>query len=439
MPGADHKPGMLLLGETDWRDVHKPFGLLRDDRRRHVWVVGKTGSGKSTLLADLVRQDLLAGEGIALFDPHGDLVDQVLSWVPESRTADVLLFAPEDREHPLSWNVFRAGKRPHADPALFASQLLATFRAQWSEFWGPRLEHLLRNGLLAVAAHPQATLLMLYRFFTDPALRERIVARVEDPVVRHFWTTEFPLYGKALQGEALSPVLNKLGAFLANPTVRNLVGQERSRVDLRALIDRRGILLAKLPAGTLGEDVVRLLGGLLLTGLELAAMERRQSEPAVWIVLDEFQHFVNASIPTLLAEARKFGVGLVLAHQYLGQLPETVRSAVRGNVGTTLYFRLGAEDAEALAADVAPELEPGDLERQAQFRMIARLLAKGATLPPFTARTFPPVTRPESAEAVAARIVAASRARYAADRAEVERHIRRTFAPDIDHVPPGEP
>lgn len=432
---AASSPSVLVLGETDWRGVHRPFGLLRDDRRRHVWMIGKTGSGKSTLLAELIRQDLLRGEGVALFDPHGDLVDAVLPFVPPARTNDVLLFAPQDRDWPLSFNVFRAGRRGHADPALFASQLVSVFRAQWSDSWGPRLEHVLRSAILAVAPHPQATLLLLYRFLTDEAVRERIVARIDDPVVRHFWTREFPGYAKSLQGEALSPVLNKLGAFVTNPLVRNIVAQERSRVDLGALIDSRGILLARLPVGTIGADAAHLIGGLLLTGLELAAMARHRPEPAIWTYLDEFQHFVNASLATLLSEARKFGLGLTLAHQYLGQLSDEVRDAVVGNVGTKLVFRVGAEDAASLEAEFSPELDASDLERLEQYRLVVRLLAKGASLRPFTARTMPPSLRPAGADARVLRIVRQSRARYALPRSEVDARIRRAFEPpqgDVD-------
>lgn len=426
----DRDGEVLVVGETDFRGRHRRWGLLREDRLRHAWIVGKTGSGKSALLANLVRQDLERGEGLALVDPHGDLVEAVLPLVPHRRTNDVLLFAADDRAYPVSFNIFRSGRGAHSDPALFASQLISVFRKQWASFWGPRLEHVLRNAILAVAPDPRATLLFLYRFLTDEALRERVVSTVHDPVVRHFWRKEFAAYSRAFQGEALSPVLNKLGAFVSNPLMRNVVAQERSRVDFRELLDRRGILLAKLPVGTVGEDSAHLLGGLLVTGLQLAAMERRRRSPEFWLYVDEFQHFTNDSVANLLSESRKFGLGLVLAHQYLAQLPEAVRDAVIGNVGTALAFRLGAADAEALEGEFGPDLAAADLERLPQYRLAARVLAGGASLPAFTARTLAPPPPPPDAAERAARILAQSRGRHAAPRADVERAIRRSFGAD---------
>jgi hypothetical protein len=427
MPALRQPDPVLVIGETDFRGQHHPWGVYRPDRLRHAWMIGKTGSGKSTLIANLVRQDLARGEGLALIDPHGDLVDSVLPFVPKERTNQVLLFAPEDREFPVSFNVFRSGRNAHADTALLASQLVAVFRKQWADSWGPRLEHVLRNAILAVAPDPRATLLFLYRFLTDEVLRERVVDRITDPVVKHFWTKEFPAYPRALQGEALSPVLNKLGAFVANPIVRNVVAQERSRVDFQELLDQRGILLAKLPVGAIGEDAAHLLGGLLVTGLQLAAMERRRGTPEFWLYIDEFQHFTNDSLATLLSESRKFGLGLVLAHQYLGQLPDSVLDAVLGNAGTMLAFRVGAEDAEALEGEFGPDLAAADLERLAQYHLVARLLANGESLPPFTARTLPPPPRPPDALMHVERILRQSRDRHATPRPVVEQAILRSL------------
>jgi len=440
MPEPQQPERVLAIGETDFRGQHRPWGLYRADRLRHAWMIGRTGSGKSTLIANLVSQDLANDEGLALIDPHGDLVDAVLPFVPKERTNDVLLFAPEDREFPISFNVFRSRRGAHPDPALLASQLISVFRHQWASFWGPRLEHVLRNAILAIASDPRATLLFLYRFLTDEALRERVVAEVKDPVVKAFWGKEFPLYSRALQGEAMSPVLNKLGAFVSNPIVRNIVAQERSRVDFRELLDRRGILLAKLPVGTIGEDAAHLLGGLLVSGLQLAAMERRRGTPEHWLYIDEFQHFTTDNLATLLSESRKFGLGVTLAHQYLGQLPEGIKDAVLGNVGTMLVFRIGAEDAVSLEAEFGPELAAADLERLAQFHLAAKVLAKGASLPPFTARTLPPPALPPDAKERAARILAQSRGRHASPRATVERRTLRAFSdPLAAHPDASEP
>lgn len=428
MPLVQPEPEpLLVVGETDFRGHHRPWGLYRDDRLRHLYLIGRTGVGKSTLLANLIRQDLANGEGLALIDPHGELVDEVLPFVPKERTNDVLLFAPEDKEFPVSFNPFRTGRGMHADPSLLASQLVSVFRAQWSSSWGPRLEHLLRSAIMAVAPDPRATFLFLYRFLTDEALRERIAPGIADPVVRHFWTREFPGYSSSFRTEALSPVLNKLGAFVENPVTRNILAQERSRIDFRELLDRRRILLAKLPVGAIGEDASRLLGGLLVTCIQLAAMERGRRRPEFWVYIDELQRFVNDSLSILLSEARKFGVGVCLANQFTAQLPPPTLDAIRGNVGTMLAFRVGAEDAKALESEFSPEFAASDLERLAKYHLAARVLARGESLHAFSARTRPPPPVPEDAELRVERIVRQSRARYAAPRADVERWVERAL------------
>lgn len=419
---------VLALGETDFRDGRKRFGLLPEDRLRHAWLLGKTGSGKSTLIANMVRQDLLCGRGFALLDPHGDLVNSVLPFVPPERTNQTVLFAPDDRAFPPAFNVFRQGRRPHADTALLSSQLIAVFRKFWADSWGPRLEHVLRNAILAVAEDPRASLLFLYRFLTEEPLRAKVVAALRDPLVRQFWTKEWESYPKALQGEALSPVLNKLGAFVASPVVRNIVSQERSRLDLLSLMNARGALLARLPAGTIGEDASRLLGGLLLSALQLAAMERPSGGAPFTIYADEFQHFVTDSLATILSESRKFGLGLVMSHQYVGQLTETVHDAVLGNVGTMIVFRIGSADAEALEGEFAPEFRKEDLQRLERYHFAARLLVGGTATTPFSAMTLAPPRPPPGGTERALRVRDQSRARYAVPREAVERSIARTFS-----------
>lgn len=403
--------------------------MLPADRLRHLWVVGKTGSGKSQLLANLIAQDLAMGNGAALLDPHGDLVEAVLPLVPSHRTNDVLLFAADDRDWPVSFNVFRQGRRSHPDRALLTSGILAVFKKQWGDSWGPRLEHVLRNGLLAVAESESATLLELYRFFTDEATRHRRTAKLRDPAVAAFWTREFPGYSKNLQAEALAPVLNKLGAFVSHPTVRAIIGQERSRFDLIELMNRRGVLLASLATGKIGEDASHLLGGLLLTALQLAAMERPRGGPPFYLYVDEFQHFVTDSLATMLAESRKFGLGLIFAHQYLGQLPETIRDAVLGNVGSLFVFRLGALDAEYLEGEFNPPFTKEDLQRFERYHAAVKLHARGETLQPFSARTMSPTVPAADGLERARKIREQSRLRFAQPRIDVEAAIRATLHP----------
>lgn len=431
-PRSDPEEPLLVLGETTFRNQHRRFGLLPVDRTRHLYLLGKTGSGKSTLLSNLIVQDLQRNVGISVLDPHGDLIDSVLPHVPPSRTNDVVLFSPEDTDFPLAFNVFRQGRRPHPNLPLLAGQLVSVFRRQWADSWGPRLEHVLRNAILAVAPDPRATLLFLYRFLTDERLRSNVASAIRDPVVRQFWLREFPGYSKNLQSEALSPVLNKLGAFVTNPTVRAIVGQERSRLDLMTLMQNRGIVLANLSSGRIGESASHLLGGLLLSSLQLSAMERRRGGPLHIAYVDEFQHFVTDSLATLLSESRKFGLGLVLAHQYLGQLPDGLRDAILGNIGSLVVFRLGSSDAATLESEFAPVFTRSDLQAFERYHVAVRMLARGESLPPFSARTLSAITRPDGAEERIMAIRAQSRARFASRRVDVETSIGRVF----EHQPP---
>jgi hypothetical protein len=414
---------LLILGETTFRRQHQRFGLLPSDRLRHVWVIGKTGSGKSTLLSNLIVQDLQRGNGLALLDPHDDLVETVLPFVPRHRIADTMLFTPDDRDYPISFNVFRQGRKAHADTALLTAQLVSVFKKFWASSWGPRLEHVLRNAVLAVAPDPRATLLFLYRFLTEPDLRTKVTEKISDPVVRQFWNKEFPSYGRSLQSEAVAPALNKLGAFVASPIVRNIIGQERSRLDLIELMNSRGLLLANLATGRIGEDASHLLGGLLLTAMQLAAMERPRGGAPFYIYIDEFQNFVTDSIATMLSEARKFGLGLILAHQYLEQLPETIRGAVLGNVGTMVIFRVGAQDALILEPEFAPAFTAYDLQSIPRYHTAVKLTARGEQLAPFSSRTLPALNIPPDAARITERIRAASRRRFCRSRPEVEAAI----------------
>lgn len=416
---------LLILGETTFRRGHHRFGLLPTDRLRHLYVLGKTGSGKSTLLLNLIRQDLERGEGLVLLDPHGDVVDAVLGAMPEGRIRDVLLFDPSDRAFPVSFNVFRQGRKLHPDTALLTAQLIAVFRKYWADSWGPRLEHVLRNAILAVAGDPRATLLFLYRFLTDGELRGKVVARITDPVVRQFWVKEFPGYSKNLQSDAVAPALNKLGAFAANPIVRNIIGQERSRLDLIEFMQRRGVMLASLPTGTIGEDASHLLGALLLSSVQLAAMERPRGGAPFMVYVDEFQNFVADSVGVMLSEARKFGLGLILAHQYLGQLTDSMQASVIGNVGTMVIFRVGGLDAAVLEPEFNPPFVAADLMALPRYHTAVKLLARGEQLTPFSARTLAAPPTATDAELLKRRIRDESRARYCQSERDVEAAITK--------------
>lgn len=418
---------LLTLAETDWRGTHRRFGILQSDRLRHLWVIGKTGSGKSTLLLNLIAQDLKAGRGVGVLDPHGDLALAALALVPKARTNDVCYIDPADTDSALAFNILRQGG---ADvlPHLVASSLLSVFKKHWADAWGPRLEHVLRNAILAVVPDRRATLLFLYRFLTDEALRGRLASRIHDPVVRQFWTVEFPGYRPALQAEALSPVLNKLGAFVSNGYVRRIVAQERSRLDVGDLVQGRGILIGNLSVGRVGEDASHLLGSLLVSAVQVAAMRRSHAEPPFFLYIDEFQHFVTDSLSTMLSEARKFGIGLTLSHQYLQQLPPGLLGAVRGNVGSLVVMRLGAEDAHELAAEVRPPFDAQDLSAIPQGRAVVKLVVHGQPTPAFSARLLPPVPTAVDRSRLDA-IVAQSQRRFGTPVGTVDRMVDRAMQP----------
>ena len=421
-------PPDIILGETDFRDRHQRFGMYTSDRLRHVWVIGKTGSGKSTLLLNLIAQDLAAGRGVGVLDPHGDLARAVLELVPKARTNDVAYVDPADKTHALSFNVLRQGGADTED-SLTASGLIAVFKKHWADVWGPRLEHVLRNAILAVVPDSRASLLFMYRFLTDERLRAKLAPRIEDPVVRQFWTVEFPGYRAALQAEALSPVLNKLGAFVTNPFVRRIVAQEKSRLDIGALMDARGVLVANLSVGDIGEDASHLLGSLLVSAVQVATMRRESGEPPFFLYIDEFQHFVTESLATMLSEARKFGVGLTLSHQYLAQLPPRLLDAVRGNVGSLVVMRLGADDAVLLEREVDPPFGARDLVALPFGRAVAKLTVRGSALSPFSAQMLPPVQAPPDAADRIDAILQQSRRRFTTPVTVVDRFVDSSFSP----------
>lgn len=347
---ASHRD-LAILGVTAFRSRRERFGILPDDRRRHVAIVGKTGMGKTTLLQNLMRSDVRAGRGVALLDPHGDLCDTILASVPRARTNDVVLFDAADTSHPLSFNVLHC-PRPELRP-LVASGILSAFKKLYGEFWGPRMEHILRNAFLALLEVPGSTLLTVLRLLADTRFRQSLVAKLGDPVVRAFWQKEFAALPVRFQLEAVAPIQNKIGHFVSSPLLRNIMGQSRNGLDLRAVLDDGRVLLVNLSKGRLGDDVSALLGSFLVTAIQLAAMSRADvaegDRPDYYVYVDEFQNFATESFATILSEARKYRLALTLANQYLGQLDEATAKALFGNVGTLVSFQVGADDSEQLA------------------------------------------------------------------------------------------
>jgi len=414
------------LALTDFRGVHRPFGIKARDRRRHVYIVGKTGSGKTTLMETMIRSDLLAGRGLGVIDPHGELAARVLAQVPKHRTNDTILFDPRDTEYPVALNILE--RVPPERCHLVASQVLGVFRKIWPEFWGPRLEHVFRNALLSIMALPGSTLLEVMRLLVEERFRARVLRNLKDPVLLYFWQREFTAFPDRFMAEVLQPVQNKLGAFLSSPLVRNIIGQARESLRFREVMDRGRILIASLPKGEIGEEASALLGSVILSKFELAALGRADvpeaRRPDFCLYVDEFPNFVTKSFAGMLSEARKYRLSLVLAHQYLDQVDEDVLAAILGNVGTTVTFRLGADDAKTLGSEFSPEFSPEDLAGLGKYHLILRLLVDGAVSRPFTAMTIPPQDE-RGLPDLGGAIRRVSRERYARARTMVEEIVVR--------------
>ncbi|MEX2563784.1 MAG: type IV secretory system conjugative DNA transfer family protein [Candidatus Paceibacterota bacterium] len=417
---------VTYFAKTDSRNRQKTFGIKAKDRSRHVYVIGKTGMGKSTLLENMAIQDLRNGEGIAFIDPHGKTADLLLDYVPEERLDDVVYFAPFDMEHPLSFNVMEdvgADKRH-----LVASGLMSSFKKIWIDAWSARMEYILNNILLALLEYPDSTLMGVNRMLADKDYRKKVVENVTDTSVRAFWTDEFAKYGERYMQEAGAAIQNKIGQFISNPVIRNIIGQPHSSFDLRRIMDERKIVIINLSKGRVGETNANLLGGMLITKMYLSAMSRADTDPETmeklpnfYLFVDEFQSFANESFADILSEARKYKLNLTMAHQYIEQMDETVRAAVFGNVGTMITFRVGAYDAEFLEKEFEPVFDANDLVNLGFAQIYLKLMIDGVSSPPFSAITLPPLEEKDTSHRN--EVIDASRANYSKSREEVEKSI----------------
>ncbi len=430
---------ITYLAETDARNRRLKFGIKAKDRTKHVYVIGKTGMGKSTLLENMAVQDIQGGEGMAFIDPHGKTADLLLEYVPKERIRDVIHIAPFDVDYPISFNVLES-----VDPAkrhLVTSGLMSTFKKIWEDAWSARMEYILTNTLLALLEAPGTTLLGVNRMLSDKDYRRDIVAQVQDPSVKAFWTKEFANYTERQAAEAVPAIQNKVGQFTANPLIRNMIGQPVSSFDFREAMDQRKIIIINLSKGRIGDENMKLLGGLLVTKIYLAAMSRADVPdrvmkmlPNFYLFVDEFQNFANASFADILSEARKYKLNLTIAHQYIEQMDEIVRPAVFGNVGTMISFRVGAADAESLEQEFAPTFEIEDLVNLGFTQIYLKLMIDGLSSPPFSATTLPPIAHPETA--YVQDIINASREQFTRPRAEVEAGVIKFHEPTPKAVAP---
>jgi CxxC-x17-CxxC domain-containing protein len=417
---------ITIFGETTFRNQARRFGIKPDDRRRHMYLIGKTGMGKSTILENMIVEDIRAGKGVAVVDPHGDLAEKVIKFIPSSRINDIIYFNPADIEYPIAFNVVEQVE-PHLRH-LVASGLIGVFQKLWADSWGPRLEYILRNAILAILDYPGATLLAVTRMFSDKVFRRKVIDKIQDPVVKSFWVNEFAGYADKFAAEAVSPIQNKVGQFLSSSLIRNIVGQVKSTLDIREIMDEGKILILNLSKGRIGEDNSSLLGAMMITKIQLAAMSRvdilEHERKDLYLYVDEFQNFATDSFANILSEARKYRLNLIMAHQYIEQLGEKVKPAVFGNVGTLIVFRIGAADAEELEPEFAPVFNNEDLVNLPKYEFYIKLMIDGITSDPFSARGLPPLTREEETGNVE-KVITVSRERYAKKREVVEEKISR--------------
>ena len=421
----DHQ---ILIGHASQYGATWPLVLGIQDRLRHLYIIGQTGVGKSTLLRNLLVQDFEAVRGCAFLDPHGMLARELLDLIPPHRRHDVVYIDPRDSRKAIGLNVLRPrGSKEH--PHLVASGVLSALRSVWGDSWGPRMEHVLRNVLLALIESDRGTLVSAQHLLVDRAYRGYILSHVKDPVVRHFWRHEFESYSDRFRAEVVAPIQNKLGALISHPFLRHLLGQVKSTIDLRFMMDERRILIADLSKGVLGEDGASLLGSLLVSMFQFSVLSRGNddgwSSPEPFhLYVDEVGSFATASFGSLLSEARKFGLSMTMAHQYMDQLSGEAVESVMGNVGSLIAFRVGPEDAKRLQVQFAPYPAETMAELDS-YEALARPLIGGSPSPPFRLFCQPPqgILYGRGAE-----LRALSATKYGRDRSRVEAKIQRLLA-----------
>jgi CxxC-x17-CxxC domain-containing protein len=414
---------ITIFGKTNYRGAEKPFGIKLDDRRRHMYIIGKTGMGKSVMLKNLVIQDIIKGRGVAFIDPHGDSAEEILDFVPKNRINDVVYFNPSDLSNPVAFNILEAVDEDHKH--LIASGMMGVFKKIWPDVWSPRMEYILSNTILALLDFPGSTMLGINRMMADQNFRRQVIEKVRDPIVRSFWLEEFGKWDQRFAREATAAIQNKVGQFVSTPIVRHIVGQTTSTINMREIMDEGKILIVNLAKGRIGEEAMSLLGGMVVTRLYLAAMERvdmaEQDRRDFFLYVDEFQNFATESFASILSEARKYRLSLIVAHQYITQLTEEVRDAVFGNVGTMVAFRVGAADAEFMEKEFEPMVMMNDLINLPKYQVYLKLMIDGVTGNAFSAKGMPPFPNP--ATNYTDKVIKVSQERYGRPRKEVEEKI----------------
>ncbi|HET7098918.1 MAG TPA: DUF87 domain-containing protein [Patescibacteria group bacterium] len=399
----EDKAHINFFGKTIFKNRNTIFGIKDIDRRRHMWAIGKTGTGKSTMIANMAIDDLKKGRGIAVIDPHGDLCEVLLDYIPKHRINDVIYFNPADKDYPVVINPLEVTNKEEAE--LVVSGIVSIFNKIFGFSWGPRLEYILRNSLMTLAEVEGSTLKDVPLLLTNKAFRQRIEMQIKDPTLKSYWMDEFDKMPEKLQQEAISPILNKVGQFVTSPLVRSVIGQAKSSIKLDDAMNQGKIVLANLSQGRLGEDNAALLGAMLITKLQLAAMHRvdmpEEDRRDFYLYVDEFQNFATGSFIKIMSEARKYHLDIMLANQYMAQIPEEVTKAILGNAGTVATFALGAGDAEILFKEFAEVFTQNDLVNLSNFQIAIKMTIEGHTTRPFLANTLPlPISSNQNREKV---------------------------------------
>lgn len=412
------------IGITTFRNSNKPFGIKDQDRFGHIYCIGKTGTGKSTLLLNMAISDIQKGNGVCIIDPHGDLAETILDYIPVARINDVVYFNPQDTEFPIAYNpLFNVHIEQHH---IAVSGLISTFKKIWADSWGPRLEYILRFSLHTLLEYPNATLLDIQPLLTDYNFRNHVLRYCTTTSIHSFWQKEFTAYSPALRIEAITPILNKIGVFATSALLRNIIGQREKSINMATLMNEKKIVVVNLAKGAIGEDSTSLLGSMLINSIQMAALARSLQHEAdripFYVYVDEMHSFVSLSFADMLSEARKFKVSLFLTHQYVDQVHEKIHAAIIGNAGTLVCFRIGSADAETLTAEFKPPFDTTDLIALERYHMYIKLMIDGATSKPFSAKTLP---LPQYRYGYKRKVIEQSREMYGTRKEYVEEAIMR--------------
>lgn len=404
-------PEITPIGITNFRNQHQEFGIKDQDRLGHIYCIGKTGSGKSTLLLNMAISDIQRGNGLGVIDPHGDLAEELLNYIPKERIEDVVYFNAGELEYPVSFNPLSNVKEE--DRYLITATIVTTLKKLWADSWGPRLEHILRNTLLSLSYYSKSSLLDIVPMLTDYEFRKKVLYAVPVYSILDFWHKEFEPLSPQLKNEFISPILNKVGLFTANPIIRNILGLQVSTIDIASIMDTKKIFIANLSKGVLGEAGTQLLGSLLVTQFQTASLGRAtrpmHARVPFYLYIDEVHSFITKSFTEILSESRKYGLSIFLTHQFLDQLPEDIHKSIIGNVGTLITFRVGARDAKVLEEEFYPVFTQSDLINLPRYHIYLKLLIDGTTSKPFSAVSLMLVKR---AFCIRNQIIKTSRNRY---------------------------